>query len=64
MTRPRAPYAKRSVWIAVAILAAIIVVGGAIAGYQINHLHNQVNGLQSQMNSLYQTVIQLGARIK
>jgi outer membrane murein-binding lipoprotein Lpp len=59
MKRQRVPYARRSVWIAIAILGAVLVVGGAIAGYEINHLHNEVNGLQSQVNSLYQAVLQL-----
>jgi hypothetical protein len=58
MKRPRAPYAKRTVWIAVAILAAVIVVGGAIGGYEINHLHSEVNGLQGQVTTLYQALLQ------
>jgi hypothetical protein len=60
MKRPRAPFAKRSVWIAVAILAAVVVVGGAIGGYEINHLHNEVNGLQSQVTALFQVTLQNG----
>jgi outer membrane murein-binding lipoprotein Lpp len=60
MKRPRAPFAKRSVWIAVAILAALLVIGGAIAGYEINHLHNQVNQLQSQVTLLFQAYLQKG----
>ena len=57
MKRPRAPYARRSVWVAIAILSAVLVVGGAIAGYEINHLHNQVNGLQGQLAFLYQAFL-------
>jgi hypothetical protein len=60
MKRPRAPFAKRSVWIAFAILAAVVVVGGAIGGYEINHLHNEVNGLQSQVTALFQVTLQNG----
>jgi hypothetical protein len=58
MKRPSAPYARRSVWIACAILAAVLVVVSAIAGYEINHLHNEVNQLQSQMTLLYQATLQ------
>jgi hypothetical protein len=58
MKRPRAPYARRSVWIAVAILAAVLIVVSAVAGYEINHLHNEVNQLQSQVTSLFQATLQ------
>jgi hypothetical protein len=57
MKRPRAPYARRSVWIALGILSAILVVGGAIAGYEINHLHNEVNSIQNQLTLLYRTFL-------
>lgn len=57
MTRPRAPFAKRTVWIAVAVVAVVLVVGGAIAGYQIHHLQSQVNQLQSQVTVLYQATL-------
>lgn len=60
MKRPHAPFAKRSVWIAVAILAAVLVVVGGIAGYEINHLHNEVNSLQSQVTALFQASLQNG----
>jgi outer membrane murein-binding lipoprotein Lpp len=52
MKRPRAPYAKRSVWVVVAILGAVLVVVCGIGGYEINHLHNEVSGLQTQVNYL------------
>ena len=60
MKRPRAPFAKRSVWIAVAILAALLVIGGAVAAYEINHLRDEVNHLQSQVNLLAQFYLQKG----
>ena len=53
MKRQRVPYAKRSAWTAIAILAAVFVVGAAVAGYEINHLHNEVNGLHDQLNQLF-----------
>jgi len=53
MRRQRVPYAKRSAWTAIAILAVVLVVGGAIAGYEINHLQSEVNGLHNQVNSLF-----------
>lgn len=58
MTKQRAPYAKRTVWNAVVILAAVIVVGGAIAGYEIHHLQSEVNGLHGQVTTLYQVMLQ------
>jgi type II secretory pathway component PulL len=45
------------VWIAVAILAALFVVGAAVAAYQINHLHQQVDGLQYNLTLLYKSVL-------
>ena len=52
MKRPRAPYARRSVWVAIAILSGFFVIGAAIAGYEINHLNSEVNSLQGQLQYL------------
>lgn len=67
MKRPRAPYAKRSVWYAIAILSVVLVAALVVAGYEINHLRTQVNGLQTQLTGLqglvlklYQEIIKLG----
>ena len=57
MKKPRAPYAQRSVWIAVAILGVLFIAGAAIAAYQINHLHQQVDSLQNIVNLIYKTVL-------
>ena len=51
-----APYARRAVWYVVIALAAVFVIGFALAGYEIYHLHNQVNGLQANVTSLQQSV--------
>jgi hypothetical protein len=56
MARKRAPYARQSVWYVVIALAAIVVVGFAAAGYEINHLRNEYNGLHSQVESLNHVV--------
>ncbi len=71
MKRQRAPYAKRLVWYAVAILAFVVVVGFAAAGYEINHLRSEVNGLSARINSLgyvvtllHVALMQLSAQIK
>jgi hypothetical protein len=64
MNRPRAPYAKRTVWNAVVILAVIIVIGGGIAGYEINHLQREVNSLHAQVTTLYQGVLQQAGKSK
>ena len=47
MKKPRVPYAKRSVWTVIAILSLVLVVGFGLAGYEINHLQNEVNGLNN-----------------
>jgi Ca2+/H+ antiporter len=52
MKRKRAPYASRSVWVVIAILSTLLVVGGVAAGYEIHHLQTQVNGLQSTVKLL------------
>jgi hypothetical protein len=57
MKRSRAPYARRSVWVAIAVLSIVLVVGCVVLGYEINHLRNEVNGLQSQVNTMYQAVL-------
>ncbi len=62
MKKPRAPYAHRSVWIAVAILGALFVVGAAIAAYQINHLHHQVDSLQNTVNLIYKIVLDAASK--
>jgi hypothetical protein len=59
MKRQRAPYAKRSVWIVVAVLAVVVVVGCVVAGYEINHLHNEVNGLQNEVTTIYEMLLKL-----
>jgi len=56
MKRQRAPYTRRSVWIAIAILSGVLVVGFAVAGYEINHLRTQINGLQAQISGI-QTIV-------
>jgi hypothetical protein len=52
MARQRVPYAKRSVWYVVIALSAIVVIGFAAAGYEINHLRTEVNGLHTQVQGL------------
>jgi hypothetical protein len=56
MARKRAPYAKRSVWYVVIPLAAVVVIGFAAAGYEINHLRTEVNGLHTQIQSINNVV--------
>jgi hypothetical protein len=58
MPRPRVPYAKRSVWTVVVVLSIVVVVGFAIAGYEINHLQNEVNGLNGQIHTFLQQIVQ------
>jgi|HubBroStandDraft_6_1064221.scaffolds.fasta_scaffold466946_2 hypothetical protein len=52
MSRQRAPYANRSVWYAVLILAVVVVIGFAGAGYELNHLRTEVNSLSVRVNGL------------
>ena len=59
MRRQRVPYANRSVWYAVAILAFVVVIGFAGAGYEINHLRTEVNNLNVKVNSLSHTITSL-----
>lgn len=58
------PYARRSVWIVVAVLSVIVVVGFALAGYEINHLRDEINGLQAQTRQLNSAIVLLEAAIK
>ena len=58
MKRRRAPFARRSVWILIAILSAIIIVGGAIAGYQLHQLQSDIDGLNHQLTVLNQLLQQ------
>ena len=69
MAPKRAPYAKRSVWYVVIALAAIVVIGFAAAGYEINHLRTEFDGLNAQVQSinhivniLYSALLKLGQR--
>jgi hypothetical protein len=59
MAPKRAPYAKQSVWYVVIALAAIVVIGFAAAGYEINHLRNEFNGLHAQVQSLNNAVARI-----
>jgi hypothetical protein len=63
MARKRAPYAKQSVWYVVIGLAAIVVIGFALAGYEVNHLRTEVNSLQGQVHGLSATVTSLYADV-
>lgn len=57
MKRQGVPYAKRSLAYFVAALAVVLVVVCVVAGLEINHLHNQVDGLNNQLNSFYTTIL-------
>jgi hypothetical protein len=50
------------VWVAVVVLSIVLVVGGAIAGYEIHHLQTQVNGLQSSLGQLEVQLYEQGLR--
>ena len=63
MSRQRAPYAKRSVWYAVLILAVVVVVGFAAAGYELNHLRTEVNAMNVRINSLSYLITLLQAAV-
>jgi len=60
----RPPYARRSVWIVVALLSIIVVVGFAAAGYEINHQRTEINGLHSQVQQLNASIVYLETAIK
>jgi uncharacterized protein YabE (DUF348 family) len=47
------------VWYVVAVLALVVVIGFAVAGYEINHLRTQVDGLQNQVNSISKVVTEI-----
>ena len=64
MRRRRAPYANRSVWYAVGILALVVVLGFAGVGYELNHLRTQVNSLNGRINSLNQTITEIEVYIR
>ena len=51
MQRRRA-LSMRSVWRLAIVLSIVLVVVCAVAGYEIYHLRNEVNGLQQQVNNL------------
>lgn len=63
MSRQRAPYAKRSVWYVVLILAVVVVVGFAGAGYELNHLRTEINGQNVRINALSSVVSMLNAAV-
>jgi hypothetical protein len=48
----RRGYANRPVWYAVIVISIVVVVGFALAGYEINHLRTEVNGMHAQIQSL------------
>ena len=52
MKRQRAPFARRSVWSLIAIVALVFVVGAVIVGYQIHQLQSDINGLNHQLTLL------------
>ena len=64
MKRQRVPYATRAVWPVIAVLSVVLVIGGAIAGYEIHHLTTEVNGLQSQVNALLQAIVKASTQQK
>jgi outer membrane murein-binding lipoprotein Lpp len=59
MKRQRVPYARRSAWTVIAILAAVIVAGFVAAGLEIHHLQTEVDGLQNQVTGLNTQIHQL-----
>jgi outer membrane murein-binding lipoprotein Lpp len=63
MKRPRVPYARRSAWTVIAILAAVVIVGFVVAGYEIHHLQSEINGLQNNTTSLQSQVHELSQLI-
>lgn len=71
MKRQRAKYASRQVWYVVAALSIVLVVGFATAGYEINHLRTEINGLHQQVanvngtvSALFLAVLRLGQQLK
>lgn len=56
----RAPqYANRSVWYVVVVLSIVVVVGFAAAGYELNHLRTEINGIHPQIQNLHNLVASL-----
>jgi hypothetical protein len=60
----RPPFARRSVWNVVIALSAVVVIGFAVAGYEINHLrtefdsmHTQIQTLSRELGELYGTLL-------
>jgi hypothetical protein len=51
MKRPRASN-TRPLWNAIVIISIVVVIGFAVAGYEIHHLQSEISGLQSQVKSL------------
>ena len=56
MKRQRVPYARRSAWTVIAVLAVVIVVGLVAAGFEIHHLQTEVDGLQNQVTGLHSQI--------
>ena len=48
-----------AVWYAVAILALVVVIGFAGAGYEINHLRTEINTLNAKVNGVSQAIAML-----
>ena len=63
MKKQRAPYARRSVWYAIGILSVVLVAVCVVAGYEINHLRTQADGLQTQVTRLQHEVTQIYSSI-
>lgn len=55
----RRGYANRPVWYAVIVISIVVVVGFALAGYEINHLRTEINGLHAQVQNLNKEVAEL-----
>ncbi len=49
MKKKRAPFARRSVWSLIAIVALVFVVGAVVIGYQMHQLQSDINGLNRQL---------------
>jgi hypothetical protein len=64
MSPKRAPFARRSVWIVVGILSVVVVVGIVVAAYEINHLRNEYNGLNAQIQQLNSAIAVLKEALK
>jgi hypothetical protein len=60
MKRRRPPFARRSVWVAIAILAMVTVIGAVVIGYQIHQLQSDIDGLNHQLTLLNQAIQRKG----